>query len=105
MYTPKNALLLKCIDQIVLNVSNNYYGENPLCITGPALVGKLFILEKYDLKLVDIEHTRDGKLAYKNKVFGTMYRQYREEQRGNFKKEKEQNVKHYSELWNLKEVY
>ena len=68
MYTPKNALLLKCIDQIVLNVSNNYYGENPLCITGPALVGKLFILEKYDLKLVDIEHTYDGKLAYKNKT-------------------------------------
>lgn len=122
VHAPKNALLLKCIDQIVLNVSNNYYGENPLCITGPALVGKLFILEKYDLKLVDIEHTRDGKLAYKNKVFGTMYPQYRDEQRkeeqrggeqrGLEQRKEEQNPNesnnnssHYSKMWEQKNVY
>jgi mannosyltransferase OCH1-like enzyme len=90
VHAPKNTLLLKCIDQIVLNVYNKYYGENPLCITGPALVGRLFILDKYDLKLVDIQHTHDGKLAYKNKTFATMYRQYRDEQRGNEQRGNEQ---------------
>jgi hypothetical protein len=130
VHAPKNALLLKCIDQIVLNVSNKYYGENPLCITGPALFGRLFILDKYDLKLVDIEHTHDGKLAYKNKVFGTMYPQYRDEQRGNEQRgdeqrgdeqrglerrggeqKEEQNVNgqniylHYSQMWQEKNIY
>ena len=119
VHAPKNALLLKCIDQIVLNVSNKYYGENPLCITGPALFGRLFILGNYDLKLVDIEHTQDGKLAYKNKAFATMYAQYRDEQRGDEQRGNEQRglerkggdkkgeniYLHYSELWNLKKVY
>jgi hypothetical protein len=82
-----------------------------LCITGPALFGRLFILGNYDLKLVDIEHTQDGKLAYKNKAFATMYRQYRDEQRGEQHKNG-QNVNgqntnrlHYSDMWKNMEVY
>jgi mannosyltransferase OCH1-like enzyme len=39
---PNNEILLKCINQIVQNVKNKYYGDNPLYPTGPGLLGKFF---------------------------------------------------------------
>jgi hypothetical protein len=39
---PKDPLMRKCIDAIVHNVQTRYYGDNPLTVTGPQLLGKVF---------------------------------------------------------------
>ena len=39
---PKNEILLKCINQIVENVKNKYYGNCALLPTGPRLLGQFF---------------------------------------------------------------
>lgn len=38
IHEPRNNLLLNMINHIVSNVKNNYYGSNPLMITGPHLM-------------------------------------------------------------------
>lgn len=39
---PSNPILLKLINQIVINVKTRFYGVSPLSPTGPNLVGKFF---------------------------------------------------------------
>ena len=97
VHEPRSPILFKLIEQIVKNVNEKYYGANPLSITGPELFGKMYKMMDYNMGLIDIIHTPNGKLSYKNKIIGVMYPQYREEQHV--------NGLHYSELWRLKEVY
>lgn len=40
--TPKHPVMKMCIDKIVENVENNYYGSTSLDITGPGLIGTCF---------------------------------------------------------------
>jgi hypothetical protein len=97
VHEPRSPILFKLIEQIVKNVNEKYYGANPLSITGPELFGKMYKMMDYNMGLIDIIHTPNGKLSYKNKIICVMYPQYREEQHV--------NGLHYSELWRLKEVY
>jgi len=108
VHEPRSPILSKLIQQIVINVKEKYYGANPLSITGPELFGKIY--EKMGLNNLDIIHTPNGKLSFKNKIIGVMYPQYREEQIANGVNVNGQNVNgqnklHYSEMWRLKEVY
>jgi len=41
---PKNEILLNCINNIVFNVKNKQYFDNPWAPTGPVLLGKFFTL-------------------------------------------------------------
>ena len=79
-------------------MKEKYYGANPLSITGPELFGRIY--ENMGLNNLDIIHTPNGKLSFKNKIIGVMYPQYREEQNDNGV-----NILHYSEMWRLNKVY
>lgn len=64
---PKHKWLKRAINATIYNVQNNYYGKDPLSITGPALFGKVCNLdEKEDNWYIGIHerksHLDDGYL-------------------------------------------
>ena len=48
---PKLSIFRKAIEQIVENVKNNYYGSNPLAVTGPLLLRKILDTEDIPYRL------------------------------------------------------
>lgn len=101
---PKNEILLKCINQIVINVQNKYYGPDALYPTGPGLLGSFFTdNEKKQLELFHdlISDNISSKffIVYKDTLILHFYSGYREEQA------KYQKNKHYLTLWKEKKIY
>ena len=99
---PKNQILLKCINQIVINVNNKFYGSSCLDPTGPGLLSKFFFkLEKIGFELSHIMNHRNNSkfILYKNISILKMYENYYYEH-NRFKK-----VDHYSELWTRRRIY
>lgn len=104
---PQNDILFKSIHQIVSNVKNKYYGNNPLFPSGPGLLGN--VMKKKNIQIKEFEmYFKDSfienKLNYYYIVKGdriilTYYDGYREEQK-NFQK----NI-NYSQLWEKKSIY
>jgi hypothetical protein len=94
--------MYECIKNCVKNIKNNYYGFNPLYPTGPGLLGDLYF--KGDFSKIDTDinifNSINGKsiLMQKNVIF-KYYDGYRYEQTKN------SNIKHYSILWNEKNIY
>lgn len=100
-----NQILLNCINQIVENVKNNYYGENSLYPTGPALLGKYFTQEEknsmemyHSLTLVE-NKCNMYYIVKGDRIILRWYDGYREEQ------SKFQKLKHYGELWSARNIY
>jgi mannosyltransferase OCH1-like enzyme len=100
-----NPILLKCIEQIAVNVRNNYYGENSLMPTGPGLLGRYFTddeFNNFDIyhKFTEVENMLyEYYLIYKDRIILKMYNGYREEQK------QFQKNKRYGELWDDKNIY
>jgi len=98
---PGNEIMYKCIRQIVGNVQNNFYGENCLEPTGPNLLGKYFTKEdKMKMELyfanIKIQNTIDEfVVVFNNVIILRQYNGYRGEQ----------TKKHYSLLWNERNIY
>jgi len=98
---PNNPILFECIEQIIKNVKNKYYGHNPLYPTGPGLLGeKYFKDKKTDPKNLHFYYSINGKhfLTKKMRVM-KMYDEYRDEQKIYGK-----NSNYYS-LWAEKKNY
>lgn len=102
---PGNQKCWDCIQQIVENVKNRFYGDSPLEPTGPQLLAKYFSDNEYNLLILrhDVMKNIRGDenfYIFKNsqKILVTV---------GGYRKEQKitQNVGHYSELWNLKQIY
>jgi len=105
-----NKILLKCILHIVLNVSKKMYGYCNSSITGPELIGRIVKLSRDLPDLPDItlqyRYYNDCEYFYKSTESIGKYedvilegsKEYRAEQLAS-------GVKHYSELWKLREVY
>ena len=98
---PCNEIIYKCIRQIVENVQNKFYGENCLEPTGPNLLGKYFTKEdKMNMELyftnINIQNTIDEWIiVFNNVIILRQYNGYRSEQ----------SKKHYSLLWNERNIY
>jgi len=93
---PKNEILLKCINQIVKNVSDFFYGHNSLYPTGPGLLGSYFDpLTEFDFTFSDCAKY----ILYKNEKVLQVYDKYRAEQL------KYQSKTHYTFLWRTKKIY
>lgn len=95
-----NPILLDCIEQIVKNVKNNFYGFNSLYPTGPGLLGEQYFKDStrtyYDFELF---YHHPEKIIYKNIVILKGYPEYREEQK------KTQKTSSYHDLWSNKQIY
>jgi mannosyltransferase OCH1-like enzyme len=99
---PENKVLLNCIRQIVDNVKNKYYGTNCLHPTGPGLLGKNFTQEeKNSMEMYHsfLESNNKYYIVKSDRIILMFYDGYREEQKKN------QKLKHYSELWNERNIY
>jgi len=98
-----NNLLLDGIRQIVENVKNKYYGNNPLDPTGPLMLGKLILKNKYNVNIDMHHYEKGGHIIYKNKfVLSTNYIEYNNEKN---KLYKSINKKHYHFMWHEKTIY
>jgi hypothetical protein len=102
---PNSNIMLGCINKIVENVKNKYYGERDLFPTGPGLLGSFFTDEQ--IKNFELHH---GKciirnildtiyICYNNKIILGKYNEYYEEQK------QTQNVPRYGYLWSKKMIY
>ena len=101
---PKNEILLKCINQIVVHVQNKYYGINGLYPTGPGLLGSFFTnneIQNLEPFFTSINKDISEKcfIVYKDILILDYYLGYREEQA------KYQKNKHYDFLWKEKNIY
>jgi mannosyltransferase OCH1-like enzyme len=103
---PKNEILIKCINQIVVNVKNSYYGNDYLHPTGPRLLGGFFSgqqrnnLELYFQQGIMAENNlHDFHIVYKDIRIVNYYPKYRKEQ-SQFQKNK-----YYVKLWEEKNIY
>jgi mannosyltransferase OCH1-like enzyme len=98
-----HPFLLMAINQIVQNVKNKFYGNNPLYPTGPQMLGSLIL--KNNLKInIDMEHYINGSfIIYKNRfVISTEYPEYNSERKETYKP---LNLERYNLLWNEKKIY
>jgi mannosyltransferase OCH1-like enzyme len=98
---PNNEICLKCINQIVENVRNRYYGSSCVDPTGPGLVSRFIGEERKNIELEHIfnKPTGDKFILYKNVAILKMFKGYYEEQDANKK------VIHYEFLWNHRRIY
>ena len=104
---PKNPFFLDCINLIINNINNNYYGKNALYPTGPCMLGYL-ISTKYKnithnlfLKSKSNKYGSDEYVISdeNNNEIIIPYLDYRKEQ-----KLIKNNV-HYGDLWLNKQIY
>jgi mannosyltransferase OCH1-like enzyme len=83
---PNNTIFLKLINAVVDNVKNKYYGNNPLAVTGPSLVGKTLYPTNDKCtpaieKSFELKYSLDGTgIEYNNKKILTQYLDYRKDQ-------------------------
>ena len=98
----ENKYLKKCIDQICINVSNNFIGNNPLEITGPLLMKKILREENSDVLLnseIKLEKSNNELfLKFRNNNIFRFYKSY-------YKETKDLGLKHYSILWKMRKIY
>lgn len=99
---PNNNLLLRAINQIVLNVQNKFYGSSPLEPTGPLLLSSL--IENSREYNIDMKHDyynnfNNRFIYFNNYIIFKSYDGYLIEH--NIYKKKH----HYGVLWNRHQIY
>ena len=97
-----NEILLKAINDIVINVKNKYYGNNYLEPTGPGLLAKYF--NKEEKKNFDMKHSTLGSNDY-DKIISFNGHNILQCYPGYFKDRQLSSKKHYSELWKKQKIY
>lgn len=100
---PGNEIMLKCINKIVENVNNKYYGSNSLEPTGPHMICQYFTqdeINNMELKFNYIlnEQFSDYYILYKNQIILRFYKEYVDER-------KMTPLKHYSVYWIDRNIY
>jgi hypothetical protein len=94
----------QCIDQIIENVKNKYYGSSSLDPTGPGVLGKQFNKEERK-RLVcyhDVLKKKNETIKYivkRNKIIMQIYSNYYNEQNSTNKQ------KYYPVMWNERTIY
>jgi hypothetical protein len=103
---PNNAILKNCIDHIVANVQNNYYGFNQLYPTGPGLLGDIVFNTIPSLLFFDLMYdyhvdTNSDRIIYNHRVILQNYPEYRYEQSG----DTAFPLYNYNVLWQIRKIY
>jgi len=99
---PNNPILLRAINQIVINVKTKYYGNNCLEPTGPLLLAKYFNQSDkihFDMRHTYFENTNNRFIYLNNYIIFKSYNGYLQEHATY------QKVEHYSSLWGKKNIY
>ena len=98
MAVPKNIKIWNAIQQVVLNVSLNYYGNSPLDPTGPVMFGKFFCYDDKKNSVVRryVGHQGNG-ISICDIIILDEYKEYRDEQMS--------GQIHYNKYWRNKDIY
>ena len=98
---PKNPVLLECINKIVEHTKTNYYGHNPLYVTGPGLLGDLYFKNNFNkIQEFDLFNSLGGNyILNRKRVILKHYNEYRSEQNTNNK------TPYYHNAWLDKKIY
>lgn len=103
---PGNKKCLECINAIVSNVKNRYYGSGPFDITGPLLLLSFF--SEQELNNIELKHSliknhtsnsNNYFIEYNNFQILSAYPEYRTELKQFLPN------KHYMELWFNRSIY
>ncbi len=80
---PGNKFLLDCINHIIKNANNDYYGFSSLSITGPQLLGDIYFDNDYTkIDSMDLFNSSDCTYIFnRHKKIMTHYPEYRAEQK------------------------
>lgn len=86
-----NAFLSLTINEIISNVKNNYYGQIPLSVTGPALLGRLYKTNKINnFRILPLSYWHN--LINFNKNYQVLQSRCTEQP-------------HYHYMWHNKDIY
>ena len=98
IHFPKSEVLLRCINQIVINVQKGYYGTNALMITGPHMM-RAFVSD--DIFYKSELHLNENKrcIYYNDRPILRVYTGYRNEL------QQTQTLPPYYVLWEKRKVY
>jgi mannosyltransferase OCH1-like enzyme len=97
---PKNDIMLKCINKVVENVKNKFYGEGCLHPTGPQMLGEFFTnSEKINMETNLLVKSNNICVTYRGSNILCYYNDYDDE------REKDSPNLHYSILWKNKNIY
>jgi mannosyltransferase OCH1-like enzyme len=99
---PNNEIMKKCINEVVKNVNNKFYGSNGLEPTGPLMVKKFFTQPEFNKLFLSTSIQKINNMDiifinYKNYPILRFHNKYREEQ-------PTQN-KHWSKYWEERNMY
>ena len=98
MALTKNKKLFNAIQQVVLNVKLNYYGNSPLDPTGPIMFGNFFPYEyKRNSEVRRYVGTQGNGLAIGGIIIIDEYNEYRNDQN--------KSQIHYNKYWKNKNIY
>jgi len=107
---PRHPFLRSCIEQSVHNIETNYYGETPLDITGPSMMGYQF--HRFYGDWLNEGLTSNSLVVLKNERYGRYVKDIDGERVIHTRMpNKEKNQKrlwkqdYYSTLWKKREVY
>jgi mannosyltransferase OCH1-like enzyme len=92
-------IMEKCINQVVENVRNRFYGKSPLDITGPNMMTDLFTKNEVRNLVILYLHNNGKDIIYNGSVILSAYPEYRIEQK------QFQKTLYYDYLWKKREVY
>lgn len=98
---PRNEIMLKCINKIVENVKNKFYGDGCLHPTGPQMLGEFFTSQEklsMETNLLVVSSDLIG-IRYQNIFILIFYNEYTNE------RQKQMPNSHYSILWQNKKIY
>jgi hypothetical protein len=95
---PQNEILHQCIRKVVENVRSEFYGDNPLEITGPLMMVQFFT-PNAKKKVKRLYFTDNDAIAYQGEYILKMYPEYRMEQQQTSPKPM------YDTLWRKRSVY
>jgi hypothetical protein len=100
--------LLKAIQKTVDNVKNQKYGKSDLYVTGPGMLGELYV-EHNEIAPMVIMITRPYsnskmEIVYDGDPILYEYDEYRTEMKEEYNK-KGNDLNHYSILWKNKDIY
>jgi len=104
---PRNPFLFECIQEIVQNVKEKYYGDSSLFPTGPGLLASIYFKDCHSsesciAKMNEFEavfHLNLVNIIMQNTVILEIYPEYRTEQK--------ENCVHcnYNQLWKNNDIY
>lgn len=95
---PNNEIMLRCINNVVQNVNNNFYGLGSLDPTGPILLTNCLDKKTFE-SLGPLRLHNDIYILYNGKEILQRYSEYRNEQ------SQYQITDHYDKMWRERNIY